>query len=643
MSYYERHPLKSRPPEDMAEQKYQVWLQNINGNDVLMFGDRKKGIAITYDELIAKLYSNQFLCPLMFEIAKSLEHFPSACKAMHSLYKKDRLRFYSSIKDNNLLNTIFWQYQRIEVGASIRRNFSILYTSLSDDIVAEKVIHIMKKAIPDLRKLDRNSLESNPDIINEIRQKYIKKLSTASSISTQFNAGAIDLFSIYIMLFELRLSHGNLKMCNLHLGTLYFHYVLISKKQRNSSIVRQGYRDFGDFDYYKSGMAIVSPISKALTKEISTGDDFVLLSEISNELPASIDRMEKAQGEPYSRSERVHQFNKLFEQLNIIMSDVIAITEHRRKIMELLMNAAQEKRDDIYAAIHIAGLLSGVLDYYGIDADQLFSAISLSPDEKNAILILSESVKCYFQDDQKADSFADFIVGCAFALFAKIIRSSSDFYFANDAESTFSEFELAQARIRELEQQNRDLQRSISELNTLVSKQESELKKYRTNDKLIAVSHIEENQKLKSKNEQLQAELTAAKGKNLEVDRLRELAFELCHEYHPVPKKTLSELIQGNNIVILGGHENWRTKVKEKYPQIRIIDGHALNFDINIIRNADIVLLFTGNMEHSAYYKVIDVLRSGVTDFDYLGRTINQDLLEDEMADILEKHGFGAE
>jgi len=43
-------------------------------------------------------------------------------------------------------------------------------------------------------------------------------------------------------------------------------------------------------------------------------------------------------------------------------------------------------------------------------------------------------------------------------------------------------------------------------------------------------------------------------------------------------------------------------------------------------------------MSHAMYYKVMSILRANNIPFDYLGRAINQELCEKEMADILSKH-----
>ena len=54
----------------------------------------------------------------------------------------------------------------------------------------------------------------------------------------------------------------------------------------------------------------------------------------------------------------------------------------------------------------------------------------------------------------------------------------------------------------------------------------------------------------------------------------------------------------------MGGHQIWQNKLKELYPDFTYIDSDNINFDINITRNADIILFNTLHCSHSLYYKM---------------------------------------
>ena len=87
-----------------------------------------------------------------------------------------------------------------------------------------------------------------------------------------------------------------------------------------------------------------------------------------------------------------------------------------------------------------------------------------------------------------------------------------------------------------------------------------------------------------------------------------------------------------------------RESIKEFVPKnhpdrnIQIYDGHIETADLKPLEKADFVFLNVSNMSHGMYYRVMKLLREKNIPFDYLGRTVNQELYEKEMADILIKH-----
>lgn len=81
---------------------------------------------------------------------------------------------------------------------------------------------------------------------------------------------------------------------------------------------------------------------------------------------------------------------------------------------------------------------------------------------------------------------------------------------------------------------------------------------------------------------------------------------------------------------------NWRNHLKERHPELSLISGtDNFVFDEKSLANYDFVFLNTSNMAHKTYYRIIDVLRERNVPFDYLGRYSNQNLIEQEMAEIL--------
>ena len=78
--------------------------------------------------------------------------------------------------------------------------------------------------------------------------------------------------------------------------------------------------------------------------------------------------------------------------------------------------------------------------------------------------------------------------------------------------------------------------------------------------------------------------------------------------------------------------------MKSTYPSLNFLDGHQKSFDERILIDADMVLLNTSNMSHTVYYKAMAVLQKNNVPFNYIGRFMNIELLEQEISAILQEY-----
>lgn len=81
-----------------------------------------------------------------------------------------------------------------------------------------------------------------------------------------------------------------------------------------------------------------------------------------------------------------------------------------------------------------------------------------------------------------------------------------------------------------------------------------------------------------------------------------------------VPNSYIQDKLKSLNILIMGGHQIWQNRLKELYPYFNYIDSDNVNFDINVTRNADIVLFNTLYCSHSLYYKMKNNVNNGRTE-----------------------------
>ena len=158
----------------------------------------------------------------------------------------------------------------------------------------------------------------------------------------------------------------------------------------------------------------------------------------------------------------------------------------------------------------------------------------------------------------------------------------------------------------------------------------------RQKDSQIIKPYLDEISSLKRRIKSQDKQLEEERVKESELIGLRNFAFESQSIYTPVEESIdLKQLLSSKKVLVIGGHINWRNNLKKKYPSITVMDGHLETADFSILKSADFVFLNVSNMSHSVYYNVMNVLRNSTVPFDYLGRTINQELYEKEMADIM--------
>ena len=208
-------------------------------------------------------------------------------------------------------------------------------------------------------------------------------------------------------------------------------------------------------------------------------------------------------------------------------------------------------------------------------------------------------------------------------------------YFNNSQETLFF-------KLNYLEEKNQELQEKYNETNLAASRLSKEKKSL---DEMVNIQinkinkeHKNEFISLNNRIKELETQLSEEKKYRQELNRLREYIFQVDNEYTPNEyKETLNNYINDKKIIIVGGTKEWRRKFREKYPQIRTLNGFNDKFDVNALNNIDYIFFYTGYMSHSTYYKIMNYTRSNQTKFGYIGKT-NMALVEYELVDELKRY-----
>lgn len=166
------------------------------------------------------------------------------------------------------------------------------------------------------------------------------------------------------------------------------------------------------------------------------------------------------------------------------------------------------------------------------------------------------------------------------------------------------------------------LKAQAAPLNSIIDEKEAQMKKLQADYKRLQYTSEKEIAELKAQLEEQKQlvedflkdnQLMQQLNKTLE-DRVDELDCpeeEVVEETSIVPNSYVQGKLKSLNILIMGGHQVWQNRLKELYPYFNYIDSENVNYDINITRNADVVLFNTLHCSHTLYYRMKNNVNNG--------------------------------
>lgn len=272
-------------------------------------------------------------------------------------------------------------------------------------------------------------------------------------------------------------------------------------------------------------------------------------------------------------------------------------------------------------------ILKNIFKVNKLDIDYLF---------KNDEFNIDKIILAYIEADKAAFKLEDILINSVIMqLLIDKYKESKEIYFNNNEETVNFKLKDLKRVVNEVTDKNRNLNLEVKDLEEYKKQTENILHNER--NKLIKEHNIEINY-LKNRIKELENNLYEEQKYKMELNALREYVFEKDNNYMPEDEdKNLVNYINGKKIIIIGGAKEWRRKFREKYPEIRSLNGFNENFDVTVLGMVDYVFFFTGHMSHATYYKAINYIRLNQIPFGYIGKT-NLDLVELELIDELEKY-----
>lgn len=139
------------------------------------------------------------------------------------------------------------------------------------------------------------------------------------------------------------------------------------------------------------------------------------------------------------------------------------------------------------------------------------------------------------------------------------------------------------------------------------------------------------------------ADAAESKIVELEADReeliaLREFVFNLEDKEVPQEDELLKMkgVIAGKRIVIIGGHQNWHSKLKKMFPSWLLI--HMDEFKTvttSMLENKDYVFFYSDYIDHKSYNKCVAMVRENGIPFGYL-HGVNPDIIITQVYDVIQ-------
>ena len=159
-----------------------------------------------------------------------------------------------------------------------------------------------------------------------------------------------------------------------------------------------------------------------------------------------------------------------------------------------------------------------------------------------------------------------------------------------DGEIYVAEIEKLRLKVHQLESENGDLRARLSD-----------------------------HQRTADKERNVREQLESA---NRELAALRDYVYSLTEEDLTENTVSLADMkmtLVKMNVVIIGGHSNWVSKLRNEFPDWTYVNPEVSgSTDASIVDKADYVYFFTDTISHPRYYQFIRILREHKVNFGYI-------------------------
>ena len=524
-------------------------------------------------------------------LANSIAKLPALRKDFEEYYHTDKYRFYERAKRSQRYNDHTMSDQTLELEVPMKWIFGILLCAEEAENVREFVVEKLLNANPRFREL-----VENPAITDLDEFIYDTESNRAQTYSATL---APTRFLLYLLYVTYGTDSDN-EAVNYYMSKTIKIHVKTNERKSKARILAD--------ENYQPDKTTIPAKRRVFINKVATGLNLYSFLDFRN---------------------------KHLEGRSIFIPN----PELYGYIVDAY-NSCGDKRLDIEEALEVVNIALTITGSYGISLSESYGATGLTKREQDLLIY-----KLVYYPNGKNNAgqvhISDYLVGFIIMLLSKQIRSMKEFYFRNNSETQYLELQRLENVIDEKNGEIERLKAELAKTEAQGERQRDEIKRltaeiYKDNKDAIK-PYASEISSLNARIRELEKDLETEKAKTPELNALREFAFEAQSDYIPAETPvTLAELIYGKMIIVVGGHVNWRNKMKSHYPDITFWDGHSVSLNNTIFDKADFTLFCTSNMSHKLYDKIVGYLRDKKFKFGYLGRSKNQELLEAEIVSILQ-------
>ena len=181
--------------------------------------------------------------------------------------------------------------------------------------------------------------------------------------------------------------------------------------------------------------------------------------------------------------------------------------------------------------------------------------------------------------------------------------------------------------MEELRTKNKALKAELDKLKTSLYHAEKELRKTQERN----AQEAEETEKMRRELTDLRNLQYLQKKRSESQDRPEPVVQDTDSSddviYVSFPFKT------DRKIVVFGGHDSWLREIRPLLPTVRFVDRESSTYDVDIIRNADVLWFQHNALAHSQFGKAKDIARQYGVDIRYFpcdsARKCAEELVED--------------